>query len=77
MWEDETSMRSFVSSSPHREVMPKLSAWCDEASVAHWTQESGAMPEWNSAANVLLEKGRLLRVAHPSEAHRQGRVNVA
>jgi hypothetical protein len=34
------------------------------------------MPEWNSAAKVLLEKGRLLRVAHPSEVHKQGRMNV-
>jgi heme-degrading monooxygenase HmoA len=76
MWEDEKSMRSFISKSPHREVMPRLSTWCDEASVAHWTQESGAMPEWNSAAQTLLESGRLLRVAHPSDMHKQGRVNV-
>lgn len=76
MWDDEKSMRSFVAQSPHREVMPKLSAWCDEASVAHWLQESGAMPEWSAAAQVLLECGRLLRVAHPSDAHSNGHINV-
>ena len=77
MWDDEKSLWSFVSQSPHREVMPKLSAWCDEAAVAHWKQESGAMPEWGVATRVLLESGRLLRIAHPSDAHRQGRKNVA
>jgi heme-degrading monooxygenase HmoA len=76
MWDDETSMRIFVTQSPHREVMPRLSRWCDEASVAHWTQESGAMPAWSAATQVLLERGRLLRVAHPSEMHREGQINV-
>jgi hypothetical protein len=76
MWNDEKSMRSFVGQSPHREVIPKLSAWCDEASVAHWTQESGSMPEWEAATRVLIESGRLLRVARPSEAHKEGQINV-
>jgi hypothetical protein len=77
MWDDEKSMRSFVSQSPHREVMPKLSGWCDEASVAHWVQESVAMPEWSTATRVLLERGRLLRVTHPSDAHKKGELNVS
>jgi hypothetical protein len=76
MWDDEKSMRSFVAQSPHREVIPKLAVWCDEASVAHWTQDSGDMPGWSAAAEVLLGSGRLLRVARPSDAHKKGQVNV-
>jgi hypothetical protein len=68
MWNDEKSMRSFVG-------IPKLSSWCDEASVAHWTQESGSMPEWEAATRVLSGSGRLLRVARPSEAHKKGQIN--
>ena len=26
--------------------MRRLAEWCDEASVAHWTQESAALPDW-------------------------------
>jgi len=77
MWDDEKSMRFFMAHSPHREVMPKLSVWCDEASVAHWTQESGTMPEWGAATQALLERGRLLQVAHPSDAQRKGQVNIS
>jgi hypothetical protein len=76
MWNDEKSMRSFVAASPHREVIPKLSAWCDEGAVAHWTQESASMPEWDAATRVLLDTGRLLHVAHPSEAHKNRQINV-
>jgi len=76
VWDDEKSMRSFVAGAPHREVMPKLSNWCDEAAVAHWTQDSGAMPEWDAATKRLLESGRLLRVAHPSDAHMKKQINV-
>ena len=76
IWGDERSMRSFVSRSPHREVMPKLSQWCDEAAVAHWVQDSEAMPEWDAATQILSRSGRLLRVAHPSVAHINGQVNV-
>jgi heme-degrading monooxygenase HmoA len=76
VWDDEKSMRSFVAQSPHREVMPKLSKWCDEAAVAHWMQTSGPHPEWSLATRTLLENGRLLRVARPSESHAKGQINV-
>ena len=77
MWDDEESMRSFLSNSPHRETMSKLSPWCDEASVAHWIQEGAALPDWGTATQRLLGSGRLLRLAHPSAAHRNGEINVS
>jgi heme-degrading monooxygenase HmoA len=76
MWEDEKSMRSFVAKSPHREMMPELPAWCDEAAVAHWVQEARVLPGWKDATQKMLEGGRLLRLAHPSAAHRNGEINV-
>lgn len=41
-WEDEASMRAFMRSGAHREAMPKLQNWCDEASVVHWHQDSAS-----------------------------------
>jgi len=76
MWDDEKSMRTFVAQAPHRQVMPKLTDWCDEASVANWVQVPEEMPDWDAAAQQMLETGRLLRVAHPSEAQMNGRMNV-
>ena len=76
VWDDAKSMHSFVANAPHREAIPKLSKWCDEASVAHWTQDSGAMPEWSVATHALVETGRLLRVVRPSDAHMKGQINV-
>ena len=76
MWDDENTMRSFLLNSPHRETMSKLSPWCDEASVAHWIQEAAALPDWGLATQRMLEGGRLLGLAHPSAAHRNGKINV-
>ena len=77
LWDSEQSMRSFVGRSPHREVMPKLSHWCDEAVVAHWNQEALPQPTWQLATERILNIGRLLRLSLPSEAHRNGRIDVS
>jgi heme-degrading monooxygenase HmoA len=77
VWDSEASMRSYIVQSPHREAMSKLAGWCDEASVAHWTQESKDKPTWEQATEHLAKSGRLSRVLHPSDAHRDGRINVS
>ncbi len=77
LWDSEQTMRSFVSGSPHREAMPKLSHWCDEAVVAHWNQEALPQPGWQLATERMLASGRLLHVSHPSDAHRNGRIDVS
>ena len=77
IWDSEEAMRSFMKNSPHREVMPKLARWCDEAAVAHWVQESQVHPTWQEAADRLLKSGRLSRVSNPSNAQRNGHINVA
>ena len=51
---------------PHRNAMPKLLEWCDEASVVHWNQESAELPDWETAERRMADSGRLSKVNHPS-----------
>src|ERR1700738_2578967 len=68
-WEDETSMRAYRNEGAHRKVMPRLLNWCDEAAVAHWSQETGDLPDWREAHQRLVNEGRSPRVNHPSPDH--------
>lgn len=68
-WKDEDSMRAFMLDEPHRSAMAKLSDWCDEASVAHWTQEADQLPDWKEAHRRMVAEGRRSRVRRASEAH--------
>src|SRR5580658_5114892 len=67
-WQDETAMNAYRTSGAHRQAMPKLLKWCDEAAVVHWTQESAEIPEWQQAELHMSEKRRLSKVNHPSAA---------
>jgi hypothetical protein len=71
MWRDEPAMRSFMRSGAHRRVMPRLAKWCDEASVAHWLQETPEPPSWPEAHRRLQQQGRRSKVDHPSESQRR------
>jgi heme-degrading monooxygenase HmoA len=68
-WQDEAAMRAFMFASPHREAMPKLANWCDEAAVAHWTQDTAQMPSWEEAHMRMQQQGRPSKVNHPTRAH--------
>jgi heme-degrading monooxygenase HmoA len=68
-WANEASMRSFMMSGAHRRAMPKLLDWCDEAAVAHWVQDSEALPGWKEAHRRLIEDGRPSKVRQPSADH--------
>src|ERR1700728_1142671 len=73
VWNEEQSMKRFMLSGPHGRVMRRLMEWCDEAAVAHWTQEFPEPPSWEEAHRKLQELGRLSKVNHPSEAQRKNR----
>jgi hypothetical protein len=76
MWATEQEMKSFRAQSPHREAMPKLAHWCDEASVAHWLQETNEWPSWEKCAEQLASAGRLSKVKHPSADHARGIIAI-
>ena len=65
-WEDESSMRAYRNAGAHGRVMPRLLDWCDEASLAHWHQESADLPDWRQAHQRIVKEGRLSKVRNPS-----------
>jgi hypothetical protein len=65
-WQDESAMNAYRTGGAHRQAMPKLLNWCDEAAVVHWIQESPEIPSWQQAQQHMSEKGRLSKVNHPS-----------
>jgi len=68
-WESNETMRAFMNSGAHKKAMPRLLNWCDEASVAHWTQPDAALPSWEEADRRMRETGRSSKVFHPSPHH--------
>jgi hypothetical protein len=74
VWGSEESMKDYMLAGVHRNVMRRLLEWCDEAAVAHWTQESPQPPSWQEAHKQLQRTGRPSKVNHPSEAHRQHQI---
>jgi heme-degrading monooxygenase HmoA len=68
-WDSEENMRAYMVSGAHKQAMPKLLHWCDEASVAHWVQQESALPSWEQADERMRREGRASKVLHPSAAH--------
>jgi hypothetical protein len=71
LWDSEAAMKIYILAGVHRKVMHSLLEWCDEAAIAHWTQESSQPPSWQEAHAAILKIGRPSKVNHPSEAQRQ------
>jgi hypothetical protein len=69
VWTTEPAMKSFMLAGPHRQVMPRLLEWCDEAALVHWEQESDREPNWQEAHRRLQADGRRSKVNYPSQAH--------
>jgi hypothetical protein len=66
VWESPEAMQAYVQGGAHRTAMPRLVAWCDEASVVHWSQDAAALPAWSEAERRMRETGRASKVRHPS-----------
>src|ERR1700689_5607040 len=62
VWNSEQAMKAYMLSGVHRQVMRRLPQWCDEAAVAHWTQESPQPPSWEEAHQSLQQIGRPSKV---------------
>ena len=69
VWRDEQAMREFRNHGAHQRVMPRLRDWCDEATYAHWLQESAEPPDLAVAFERLIREGIVSRVKHPSPDH--------
>ena len=68
-WDSPESMRLYITNGSHKQAMPHLLHWCDEASIAHWTQPDPALPTWPEADRLMRETGRPSKVHHPSPHH--------
>ena len=68
-WDTHESMRQYIISGAHKQAMPKLLHWCDEASVAHWEQTGAQLPSWTDADARMRSSGRASKVLHPSPQH--------
>jgi hypothetical protein len=69
LWTTDAAMKKFMLAGAHREAMPRLLNWCDEAAVARWTQESTELPSWPEACRRLQSEGRPSKVNRPSPTH--------
>lgn len=76
-WTSEAAMRQYRNSDAHKRAMPKLIDWCDEASVAHWEQDSPVLPTLAESLRRMVGEGRCSKVRHPSSAHAEGRIAPA
>ena len=74
VWSSEDAMKLFMLSGAHRQVMPRLLPWCDEAAVVHWTQELSQPPSWEQAHQRLQQGGRPSKVDRPTQAHRDHQI---
>ena len=68
-WDSEASMRAYMTNGAHKRAMPHLLNWCDQASVAHWTQPEMELPPWEEADRRMRANGRISKVRHPDPDH--------
>jgi hypothetical protein len=69
MWDEQPSMRRYMTAGSHRVAMPRLMKWCDEASVVHWTIHTAILPSWDEADSRMRQEGRTSKVLKPSPDH--------
>jgi hypothetical protein len=68
-WDDQESMRGYMTTASHKSAMTHLLDWCDEASVAHWMQSEETLPSWTDADKRMRTSGRASKVRYPSRQH--------
>lgn len=67
-WEDKSAMQNYRNSGAHRQTMPYIQKWCDEAVVVHWEQEDNSLPDAVEAHRRMVENGHFTRLSNPSPA---------
>ena len=66
LWENDSDIKTFRNSIPHRKAMQQLPNWCNEASYTHWTQEEKLLPDWTTVYNKMMKEGKTTKVRKPS-----------
>lgn len=69
LWQDPTAMQQFRNSGAHRQAMPQLQKWCDQAVVVHWQQADQEVPNWQEAYQRMSSAGHFTPLPHASTAH--------
>lgn len=69
VWRDEHAMTAYMGSGAHREAMPMLAKWGDEASFVHWSQDGEVRPDWPEAVRRMRDGGRPVPVRYPGLCH--------
>ncbi len=73
-WKDKPAMMNYRNAGAHRQVMPRLQKWCDEASVVHWEQADSNLPTWEEAQCRMMTEGHFTRLSSPSPAQLERKV---
>ena len=70
VWDEPAAMKRYMTDGAHLKAMSLLLDWCDEASVAHWTQDTMAAPDWVEADRRMRAEGRASKVRHAAPTHK-------
>jgi hypothetical protein len=71
-WVDETSLKRFRDTAWHKRAMPRLLDYCNEASLARWTQDTADLPAGAAMLDRLKTHGRISKVRHPTPGQAAG-----
>jgi heme-degrading monooxygenase HmoA len=69
LWDEQAAMKFYRNSGSHRQAMPKLQDWCNEAAVVHWSQSDSQLPTWAEVHRRMVAEGHFTRLKHPASAH--------
>jgi hypothetical protein len=75
MWENQQAMQDYRNSGAHRQVMPLLQKWCDEAVLVHWEQTGRSLPSMEEAYLHIQENGHFTRLTTPSTSQSEKKVS--
>ncbi|BAZ42223.1 hypothetical protein NIES4101_81910 [Calothrix sp. NIES-4101] len=74
-WKNQQAMQHYRNSGAHRQVMPMLQKWCNEAVIVHWEQADDSLPDMRNMYQRMVEKGKFTRLLNPSPAHSAGTIS--
>jgi hypothetical protein len=74
LWENQVAMQHYRNSGAHRQVMPMIQKWCNEAAILHWEQADDSLPSIQEMYQRMETEGKFTRLLNPSPAHLEGKI---